>query len=326
MYAMRESIEGTVERKQTREVDAFDLGWDHGLYSIVPPANLPSAVREGYDAAAARCAAAKADDYVRKWLLLRTNAMARGIAFDPGVTPEYLRSIDVGMCSVSGVELTRATGSLSDWSIDRVLNDRGYVRYNLMVVSTRVNKAKGAWLPSRIRDIAGWGVPFDGLLSEEWRRLASIVTCFEQAEVGVSPVGVPRLYGTEPCPGVRLGPLATWQYLMGLAVHNPDSALLPRLLARFPDTKHSRRSVRQFLQALVGRSRKEPSPVRIWDSGRLQKRLDAACGFLPQDRPVLEQEEASAIQAELLGIEDDRVRLRGRKVTCDAGYARREMA
>jgi hypothetical protein len=126
----------------------FEIGWDHAHHGVTPPAEwlaIGSPLRHGWDAGRANfgnrtLAATRA---VRKWLQLRLNAWRRGRAFEPvQVTPNYLRQIDAEACPITREALTHGTGSLSDASVDRVRNDAGYGAGNLVVMSTRANRAK----------------------------------------------------------------------------------------------------------------------------------------------------------------------------------------
>jgi|GEM_PF-5336801 len=69
-----------------RQTDAFDLGWDHGIYRVSPDPDLPPAVREGYLAALDARGPKHPDRYVRKWLQVRAHAMLRGIHVDATIT------------------------------------------------------------------------------------------------------------------------------------------------------------------------------------------------------------------------------------------------
>lgn len=80
----------------------------------------------------------------RKLLQVRRNAFNRAIPVSSRMTEEYLRSITVTVCPVSGVELTRGTLTEADWSLDRLDNGLGYVPGNVCVVSRRVNKLNDA--------------------------------------------------------------------------------------------------------------------------------------------------------------------------------------
>lgn len=74
---------------------------------------------------------------------LRLSAFARGLPVSAAITKDYLRQITVTICPVSGVELTQGTLSDTDWSVDRLENDLGYVPGNICFMSARANQLKG---------------------------------------------------------------------------------------------------------------------------------------------------------------------------------------
>lgn len=127
---------------------AFQLGRDMGMLRLTPPHNQegqpcwPHAeMATGYAHGTQRLPQ-RSDVYLRKLLNLRVNAFARKIPVSSALTVDYLRSITVPVCPVSGVNLTQGALSESDWSIDRLDNNLGYVPGNLCMVSTRVNTLK----------------------------------------------------------------------------------------------------------------------------------------------------------------------------------------
>jgi len=123
---------------------AFQLGQDlasHGL-SIDPDTTCSEMVR-GFEHGK-RQPSRTADVYLRKLLTLRKNAYLRGIPVSSALTKEYLKSITVTVCPVSGVNLTQGTMTDTDWSVDRLNNQLGYVPGNLCIMSARVNRLKDA--------------------------------------------------------------------------------------------------------------------------------------------------------------------------------------
>ena len=136
----------------------FEVGWDHADYGVpVPETSMVGTLADGYKAGMekrGRARAKEADRYVRKWLQLRRSAWRRERIFDPSVTPDFIRRIDVPFCPITRERLTHGTGQESDWSVDRVINDGGYVRGNLVVMSTRANKVKDAMTTKDIVDTA----------------------------------------------------------------------------------------------------------------------------------------------------------------------------
>ncbi len=181
--------------------DGFNLGWDFFALGMGMPHDCPPEVASGYRAAAERHVPRKSNDrYARKWLQLRMNAFTRGRLVSENVTPQLLAELDTGYCPVTWVRLTYATGEGSDWSIDRVNNDGAYALGNLMVISTRANKAKGALSYPEIQARADGKVEDDALTQAEWTRLATC--CAGVHELMQMDRGEPVVHRVLPC--------ATW--------------------------------------------------------------------------------------------------------------------
>ena len=106
--------------------------------------------------------------------------------------------------------LTFATGELTDWSVDRANNDRGYVHGNLIVISTLANSAKSDKTLTEILELAKYDREVDGLLPEEWARMAELVEpAFGENDDDVSPV--PILMGQNVALGMPISPIASFQ-------------------------------------------------------------------------------------------------------------------
>lgn len=122
---------------------AFQLGEDFGIYRLDQAGDWShEALERGYAHGLSR-QARHANVYMRKLLTLRRNALARGIPVSSALTTEYLQEITVTVCPVSGIALTQGTLQPTDWSIDRLDNELGYVPGNLCIMSTRANQLKG---------------------------------------------------------------------------------------------------------------------------------------------------------------------------------------
>lgn len=154
------------------------IGWDWAAYGLQLPERYGGAALDGFLAGShhfRRSTLHPHDRFVRKHLQLRTNAWVRNRIFDPGVTPNYLRWIDVTHCPVTREELTHGELRPSDWSVDRCWNDGAYAPGNLVVMSTRANLAKGRKSPTDILQIVVAGESREGLDHLQWARLAAIV-------------------------------------------------------------------------------------------------------------------------------------------------------
>lgn len=128
---------------------AFHLGREIGALRLTPPRdqegqpNWPHPEMASGYAHGIQQPPKRSEIYVRKLLSLKVNAFARKISVSSAVTVDYMRSITVPVCPVSGVNLTQGALTDSDWSIDRLDNNLGYVPGNLCMISTRVNTLKG---------------------------------------------------------------------------------------------------------------------------------------------------------------------------------------
>lgn len=179
----------------------FEIGWDHAEYGVMVPETLyTGTLADGHRAGQQHRGRAKpkeADRYIRKWLQLRRNAWKRERIFDDNVTPQFLRLIDVPYCPITREKLTYSTGEDSDWSVDRLVNDGGYVRGNLVVMSTRANKAKDTLTTKDIVDRAAKydevqkaffldDKPLFGLTSEQTLRLYTLTLIPHAGEILLS--------------------------------------------------------------------------------------------------------------------------------------------
>lgn len=174
------------------ERHAFLLGAELGMNRLDPCSGdgggefWPcSAMEQGYNHGMKQ-PARRSDVYLRKLLNLKVNAYARGIPVSSALSVEYLRSITVTTCPVSGVDLTQGTRAGTDWSLDRLNNNLGYVPGNLCFLATRVNTLKGEGSFQAIADETqvilqregprGFGMTMsNGLIVLEGLRLASLM-------------------------------------------------------------------------------------------------------------------------------------------------------
>jgi hypothetical protein len=242
----------------------FELGWDHAHHGLVPPPEQwheGNALRQGWQAGKT-CFGARTlpvSRHVRRWLALRLHAWQRGRAFELGqVTPNYLRQIDTAHCPVTRVPLSHGSGLDSDASVDRVRDDAAYAAGNLVLMSARANRAKGAfdWHDALVlvqQAQASNSGSAHGLGAAEWTRLAvlmSFVTPLPHASAATLPLRVlppNRLRLLNPVQGLQAlltrdcGKPAWSPRMRALADHLPDAAsrhdfnlfvnaLLPRLI------------------------------------------------------------------------------------------------
>lgn len=156
---------------------AFELGWDYASFGLLPPDGANNDMKEG-NAEGKRHFGSKTkniDFMDRKWLQIRFNAIRRNRAFDDQVTPEFLAWILPSFCPISQVPMTIAAKVDTDWSVDRIINDGGYTRHNLLIVATRVNLAKGSKTLANVKAILEGRVIDQSLSMSEWSRLFSVM-------------------------------------------------------------------------------------------------------------------------------------------------------
>lgn len=156
----------------------FDIGWDWAAYGLHIPEDamdLKDFV-QGHQESFKPGRKLKSDRYIRKWLQLRLNAWRRNRVFNPDVTPEFIKEIDVPVCPVTFQPLTHSTRTDSDWSVDRIHNNAAYAVGNLVVVSAFANKIKGSLSMDDIAILAYSKIRPEDLKAEtglnifEWRR------------------------------------------------------------------------------------------------------------------------------------------------------------
>ena len=161
---------------------AYNIGWDAGIYGIQPFDEWPLELRGGWAEARKKYPRPKKPDrFIRKWIQLRVGAYKRNKHFSEGVTPNYLKMIDTGFCPVTVQPFTYRQDSDSDWSLDRVDNEKGYVRQNLISLSRRVNMAKSDLSYADI-EAASPNQPIAGLTAVETARLWTVISLFFRSE------------------------------------------------------------------------------------------------------------------------------------------------
>ena len=248
------------------------LGHDLYRFSRMPvDDDWPTGVRDGFELARTRGEARRSGDaYQRKWLQLRLSALGRGRFVSDGVTPQFLRRIDVVECPVLRITLTRGTRADTDWSVDRLNNDAAYAPNNLAVMSTRANLAKGDRNFDEVLRLAGLGHATDGIEPAAWLRLAAMMLgpCFVGNPVAAPdipmPVGIPNFT-------VRM----TTQQLQHLfasrcARHAGKNALVKALRVAMPDEAGQR--ALQLLAASVHDGLK--GLAYPWDVWLLEGRME----------------------------------------------------
>ena len=154
----------------------FHIGQDFAHYGRTVATDAPESILTGYREGLKEKGKFKSTRYINKWLQLRFNAYIRNKLFSEKITPDYIKIMDAETCPITGVPLTHATGEDTDWSVDRIANDFDYIPTNLIIMSTRANKAKGDKSADQIIQIAETADGSrEGLTEEQWKRMVELV-------------------------------------------------------------------------------------------------------------------------------------------------------
>ena len=82
------------------------------------------------------------DEHVaNKFLSLVSSARSRGLTFNLELK-DVRKLMSTNKCFYSGVELSKVVGAPNQHTIDRVDNDKGYVKGNVVACSSRMNYLK----------------------------------------------------------------------------------------------------------------------------------------------------------------------------------------
>ena len=110
----------------------------------------------------------------RKWLNLRLHAYERGIHFSEEITPDTIDELNrgnKGFCPYTKIKMTKGALKNSDWSIDRICNEFGYVPVNISLMTTGLNAAKSDLNIEQVQQIINDGKTFKGISIDSWERL-----------------------------------------------------------------------------------------------------------------------------------------------------------
>ena len=243
----------------------FDLGWDYfsAKQGLPNDAEGFPAFLDGYNTAKERVKPIRADRFYLKWLQIRYGALKRNRIFDVSVTPKVIRQMDVTHCPITLEPLTHSTFSDSDWSIDRVSNVAGYVLGNLVIVSTKANKAKGSMSFQDIFNHAEATEPVNGLTQMEWKRWRAICSLngSNKDENGYSLGFYCAPFILECPPMMIMNPSSILQYAIALKAYGyRDTALYTKI------TEGLSKSLRQALNGLVRDAVKYRDTVHLTES------------------------------------------------------------
>lgn len=272
----------------------YELGWDTAHYGRKLPEKADKACSDGYQSFqhGGRRHVVGASVFEGKWLQVRMNAYGRKKAFDDLVTPRYLEGLLPGnlRCPVTKEVMTFGEMELSDWSIERADNNQGYVPGNLIVISTRANKAKSDHSLDALFEFAEGKVSNDGLSQREWQRLVELVHPMTPDEQGQVP-GVQLLMGQAVAsgqPGTNVMQLQS--YLSQAVIANREEEnresglfLVDLIYGSLCQSKVERRHFRALMKAMIKRSRTTKDESEIWATKRVQRLLFALLSELGGD-------------------------------------------
>ncbi|WP_175772437.1 hypothetical protein [Paraburkholderia phenazinium] len=169
----------------------------------------------------------------------------------PTVTPSYIEFIDHQNCPITLIELTHGTGADTDWSVDRVNNDGAYAEGNLVVMSTRANKAKGDKSLLDVIDLTAEALTLPGLTVRETLRLRSVM----EGPYRVADYGDPKTtLWTRLCQGSTRTDYQTLQHILLQAAGENSSSrnrIAKKLSVAHTDSKTSASQLKIALASLV---------------------------------------------------------------------------
>ena len=159
---------------------AFEIGFDHYRFSLPLeisrfPYKYRPEIRNGFEAARIQQVSTKKPDlYEKKLLSIRDRALAKNLTVTIGTVDlrrEFAKTR--GVCPVTKIPFTFAENDATDWSVDRIDNDRGYCPDNIVIVSVCVNQAKSDLdLAGIIKATFAPHKDADVLSLQEWFRMA----------------------------------------------------------------------------------------------------------------------------------------------------------
>ena len=128
---------------------AFEIGFDHYRYGL--PLDISrfqdffrQDILNGFEAAKCQQATrSRPDMFEKKLLSIQDRALIKGLEVTITVNDLYLELEKTkGKCPITDVPFTFAENDDTDWSVDRIDNDRGYCPDNIVIVSVIANQAK----------------------------------------------------------------------------------------------------------------------------------------------------------------------------------------
>lgn len=128
---------------------AFEIGFDHYRFGLPLDINrfsesYKTQLRQGYEAAKhQRVTIKKPDIYEKKLLGIRDRALIKGFEVSLSTDDLRVKLHKAGdSCPIINKPFTYAEHNDTDWSVDRVNNDKGYHMENIVIISRLANTAK----------------------------------------------------------------------------------------------------------------------------------------------------------------------------------------
>jgi hypothetical protein len=159
----------------------FELGFDHyrfnlPLETIRFSGDNRESVNQGYNAAEIQQVTRKRPSvYEKKLMVIKDRALVKGL--EVSITAKGLESAlfkTKNRCPVTGEEFSFSEGILTDWSVDRVNNDRGYEPNNIVIVSVKVNQAKSNLDLEEMIEVDFKTYPdYGDLDAKQWRQMVA---------------------------------------------------------------------------------------------------------------------------------------------------------
>jgi len=155
---------------------AFEIGFDHYRFDLALDLSRFSEehlqqVQYGFEAGKIQNVSKQhINKFEKKILSIRDRCLKNGyeVTITANDLKEKLQQTN-GVCPITEEPFTFALQEMTDWSIDRVDNTRGYYPDNIEIVSVKANKAKGELDLSRIIEQAVCKFNPNSLLSQrQW--------------------------------------------------------------------------------------------------------------------------------------------------------------
>ena len=150
------------------------IGMDFRYYRIQPETKNTVVLR-GYEMSKTiHSFKHKSNPTIRKWLSLRLHAFERGIHFSDEMDTKFIDSMMSkinGVCPYTKQTLTIGELKDSDWSIDRICNEFGYIPLNVVIMTTGFNSAKSNMGYSEIKTVVERGCGYKGYKLGCWALL-----------------------------------------------------------------------------------------------------------------------------------------------------------